>query len=157
MSTSALIGRSPIALSRFCSHSGDGPFLTPRTRRSAKAGQSEGVSPKSSFTETGQGNSPLMDFGVRSLNAPTSAAARSRATPLTPVQSGRFGVRLMSITASSRPAYLAKLWPTGASAGRSMMPSWSSEISSSASDTSMPRLSTPRMVPTCSVIFFPGT
>ncbi len=36
------------------------------------------------------------------------------------------------------------------------MPSWSSEISSSASDTSMPRLSTPRMVPTPSVIFLPG-
>ena len=41
MSTSALIGRSPIALSRFCSQAGDGPFLTPRTRRSANAGQSE--------------------------------------------------------------------------------------------------------------------
>ena len=36
------------------------------------------------------------------------------------------------------------------------MPSWSSEICSSASDTSMPRLSTPRMVPTCSVMFLPG-
>ena len=38
ISTSALIGRSPIAISRFCSQSGDGPFFTPRTRRSAKAG-----------------------------------------------------------------------------------------------------------------------
>src|ERR1700743_257546 len=37
-----------------------------------------------------------------------------------------------------------------------MMPSWSSEISSSASDTSMPRLSTPRMVPMPSVMFLPG-
>ena len=42
MSTSALIGRSPIAVSRFCSQAGDGPFLTPRTRRSANAGQSDG-------------------------------------------------------------------------------------------------------------------
>ena len=96
-----------MALSRFCSHSGDGPFLTPRTRRSANAGHSGWVWPKSSFTDTGQGNSPLTGFGVRSLNVPMSAAARSRAMPLTPVQSGRFGVRLMSITASSRPAYLA--------------------------------------------------
>ena len=30
MSTSALIGRSPIEVSRCCSHSGDGPFFTPR-------------------------------------------------------------------------------------------------------------------------------
>ena len=37
-----------------------------------------------------------------------------------------------------------------------MMPSWSSEICNSNSDTSMPRLSTPRMVPTCSVMFLPG-
>ncbi len=36
------------------------------------------------------------------------------------------------------------------------MPSWSSEICSSNSDTSMPRLSTPRMVPTCKVMFLPG-
>ena len=43
ISTSALIGRKPIAVSRFCSQAGDGPFLTPRTRRSAKAGHSSGV------------------------------------------------------------------------------------------------------------------
>ena len=39
MSTSALIGRRPIARRRFCIHSGEAPLLTPRTRRSAKAGQ----------------------------------------------------------------------------------------------------------------------
>ncbi len=44
ISTSALIGRKPIAVSRFCSQAGDGPFLTPRTRRSAKAGHSSGAS-----------------------------------------------------------------------------------------------------------------
>ena len=37
-----------------------------------------------------------------------------------------------------------------------MMPSWSSEICSSAAEHSMPRLSTPRMVPTPSVMFLPG-
>ena len=65
MSTSALIGRRPMAVSRFCSHSGDGPFFTPRTRRSANAGQSDGVWPKSSVTDTGQGNSPFTGFGAR--------------------------------------------------------------------------------------------
>ena len=44
MSTSALIGRKPMAISRCCSHFGDGPFLTPFTRRSAKPGQSSGAS-----------------------------------------------------------------------------------------------------------------
>ena len=59
MSTSALIGLRPIARSRFCIHSGDGPFLTPRTRRSAKAGQrcaSSGA--KSSLTAIGQSKPP---------------------------------------------------------------------------------------------------
>src|SRR6266571_6653242 len=37
-----------------------------------------------------------------------------------------------------------------------MMPSWSSEICNSNSDTSMPRLSTPRILPTPSVMFLPG-
>jgi hypothetical protein len=50
MSTSALMGRSPMARRRRCIHSGDGPFLTPRTRRRAKAGQSFASSGgKSSF------------------------------------------------------------------------------------------------------------
>src|SRR6266545_1536885 len=44
----------------------------------------------------------------------------------------------------------------GASAGSSIMPSWSSEICSSAAEHSMPRLSTPLMVPTPSVMFLPG-
>ena len=65
MSTSALIGRRPIAFSRFCSHSGDGPFFTPRTRRSANAGQSDGVAPKSSVTVTGQGNVALAPASAR--------------------------------------------------------------------------------------------
>ena len=39
MSTSALIGLKPIARSRFCIHSGEGPLVTPRTSRKAKAGQ----------------------------------------------------------------------------------------------------------------------
>src|SRR5271167_2629602 len=53
ISTSALIGRSPIAASRRCSHSGLGPFLTPRTRRSAKPRHNDGVVPKSSRTGAG--------------------------------------------------------------------------------------------------------
>ena len=71
MSTSALIGRSPIEVRRFCSHSGDGPFLTPRTSRSAKPGHSVA---SSTVTFTGQGNSPLIGLMAGSLNLPMSAA-----------------------------------------------------------------------------------
>ena len=93
---------------RFCSQSGDGPFLTPRTSRSAKAGQSGWrLAEVELAPRPGRGIRPSTGFGVRSLNVPMSAAARSRAMPLTPVQSGRFGVRLISITGSSRPAYVA--------------------------------------------------
>src|SRR5262245_54027384 len=114
MSTSALIGRSPIAVSRFCNQSGEDPFLTPRTRRSPKAGHSDGVLPKSSVTFIGQGKEPFTGLGILSLKAPTEAAPRSRAMPATPVQSGRLGVRLISITGSARPAHSAYGLPTGA-------------------------------------------
>jgi hypothetical protein len=52
-----------------------------------------------------------------SLSVPRPAAARSRAMPWTPVASGRFGVRPISITGSSSPAQVAKGVPTGASSG----------------------------------------
>ena len=104
ISTSALIGRNPIEVSRFCSHSGDGPFLTPRTNRSAKPGHSVA---SSTVTVTGQGNSPLIGRIPGSLNLPMSAAERSRAMPCTPVQSCRFGVRLISIMGSPSPAHCA--------------------------------------------------
>src|SRR5258708_5711176 len=92
ISTSALIGRSPIEVRRFCSHSGDGPFLTPRTSRSAKPGQRLA---SSTVTFTGQGNSPLIGLIEGSMNLPMSAAERSRAMPCTPAQSCRFGVGLL--------------------------------------------------------------
>ena len=94
-----------MAVSRFCSQSGEGPFLTPRTSRRPKAGHSSGVS--SIVTLTGQGNAPFTGFGGRSLKVPIEAAPRSRAMPLTPVQSGRLGVRLISITGSATPAHSA--------------------------------------------------
>src|SRR5262245_6635609 len=156
ISTSALMGRKPIAASRRCSQAGEGPFFTPRTSRNPKAGQSEGVVPKSSPTVTGHGNRPSTGWMLVSRSLPMSAAARSRAMPLTPAQSPRLGVRLISITGSSSPAHCAKFAPTGAASVSSMMPSWSSEICNSNSDTSMPRLSTPRILPMPSVMFLPG-
>ena len=61
-----------MARRRFCSQSGDGPFLTPRMRRRPKAGQSDGVSPKSRRTSTGQGKRPF-DRRDRTLDQPAEA------------------------------------------------------------------------------------
>ena len=107
MSTSALIGRSPIAVSRRCSQSGEGPFLTPRTSRSANAGQSEGVAPKSSVTLTGQGKRPSTGLigGVLELAHVGGGEIARDAVDAGAV--GRLGVRLISITGSSRPAQAA--------------------------------------------------
>ena len=98
MSTSALMGRRPIAISRCCSHFGDGPFFTPRTSRSAKPGQSSGAS---IVTFTGHSPLPATGSTAPSFSLPRPDAARSRAMPWTLVASGRFGVRLISITGSS--------------------------------------------------------
>ena len=108
MSTRALIGRSPIAFRRRCSHSGLGPFLTPLITRPANTGQALAVSlSKSSLIGIGLGKVPFTGLSGSGLSLPRPAAARSRATPRTPRQSGRFGVMAISITASSSPRAFA--------------------------------------------------
>ena len=78
------------------------------------------------------------------LNVPSPAAARSRATPITPMQSGRSGVIATSNTGEAS-LYSAKLVPTGASSGSSIIPSCSSPSSSSRTEHIMPFDSTPRI------------
>jgi hypothetical protein len=76
--------------------------------------------------------------------------------PSTPRQSPRLGVTLISITGSSMPSTDAAGAPTGVSAGRSMMPSWSSPSCSSRAEHSMPLLSSPRILLDLSVMPVPG-
>ena len=59
MSTSAEMGRSPIAFSRACSHSGEGPFLTRRITRPANSGQPFSFNAGSIVTVIGDGNVPV--------------------------------------------------------------------------------------------------
>ena len=66
ISTSALIGRRPIEVRRFCSHSGEGPFLTPRTSRSAKPGHSV-ASSTVTLHRAGEFALDLLDAGVFEL------------------------------------------------------------------------------------------
>ena len=57
--------------------------------------------------ESGLAKPPLTGLIVSFFSLPRPAAARSRAMPRTPRQSGRFGVTAISITASSRPSAAA--------------------------------------------------
>ena len=141
ISTSALIGFSPIAESRARNQSGLGPFLTPSMRHPANTGQ---LSPLTSIGVP-PFFSALMGRVMSSFNVPKPAAARSRAMPRTPRQSGRFGVMPISIIGSSSPNATAAGLPMLAPASNSIMPSWSSFRPSSAPEHIMPRLSTPRI------------
>ena len=87
---------------------------------------------------------------------PAPAAARSRAMPRTPSQSGRLGVTSKSITGSKSKARAAET-PTASTSGSSTMPSRSSEISSSRAEQSIPMLTTPRTDFSTSVTPSPGT
>ena len=85
-----------------------------------------------------------------------TAGGRSRAMPRMPRQSARSGVIFTSRIGSSRPMTLAKGAPTGASSGRSMMPSCSSLKAISRMETSIPFDSTPRMTPLLRSRLVPG-
>jgi hypothetical protein len=126
MSTSAEIGLRPIAVSRSCSQRGLGPLRTPRMVRPMKSGHAFWSS-VARCTQVGLAKRPSTGAASGRISLPSPAAARSRAMPWTPRQSARFGVTLTSMIASSSPAILAKLSPTGASGASSMMPSWSSD------------------------------
>ena len=129
-----------MAVSRACSQAGDGPFFTPRMRRPANIGQASGAVMRMSI---GQGNLPGTAAGRRSMKRPSPVAARSRAMPATPSQSGRLGVTSKSITGSA-PKRSAAGWPTARPSDSSMMPSDSSARSSSEAEHSMPLETTPR-------------
>jgi hypothetical protein len=75
--------------------------------------------------------------------------------PATASASGRFGVTATSNT-GSKGRTSTKRAPTGASGGSSTMPSCSSESCISRSESIMPWLSTPRILPTLSVRSMPG-
>ena len=70
--------------------------------------------------------------------------AISRATPIIPKQSARFGVMLISIALSFNFKYSRISVPIGASAGNSIMPSWFSEIANSEKEHSIPSEGSPR-------------
>ena len=100
------MGRSPMARSRRCSQSGDGPLLTPRISRPQNTGAPLRTS-SSMLTATGQENRPATGSTSDVITSPRPRAARSRAIPATPSASGRLGVTAISITGSASPAQSA--------------------------------------------------
>ena len=72
-------------------------------------------------TDTGLSNVPSTGAAFVFFNLPSPAAAKSRATPLTPKQSPRFGVTLTSKTTSGFKASTSGV-PAGASPLKSMIP-----------------------------------
>ncbi|MNJ26765.1 hypothetical protein D3C77_212550 [compost metagenome] len=147
------MGRRPMAVRRCCSQSGDGPFCTPRITRPAKTGHR---SASSILTDTGEAKVPATGTISGVVSSPRPAAARSRAMPATPSQSGRFGVTSKSITGSA-PKTPAAGVPTCRSPASSRMPSASSASSSSAPEHSMPWDTTPRTGFSTRVTPRPGT
>ena len=104
MSTSALIGRRPIAVRRCFSQSGLGPLRRPRMLRPSTQGQACG---QSTDQASGDSNNAGTAGAAQGFSVPRPAAARSRATPRTLSASPRLGVTPISITGSSRPAQAA--------------------------------------------------
>ena len=157
MSTSALIGRRPIAFSRACIQSGDGPFFTPRTRRSANSGaRCASSAAKSSVTSTGQGNTPgTASTAVTFKLTKTSRRKIARDA----VHAGRIGtvgrqIDLDDGIVEFRPArvtltdrrFVGQVDDAIVIVGEFEL----------RAEHSMPFDSTPRMTPVPSVIFLPG-
>ena len=103
-STSALIGRKPIARSRSCNQRGDGPLRRPRSARPSTKVQARG---SAISHRTGEAKAAGTGAGAKGFKRPSPAAAKSRATPRTDSASPRFGVTPISITGSSSPAQAA--------------------------------------------------
>ncbi len=145
MSTTFMIGRCPAAISRCFSHSGDGPIFTSSNTRAVKRRQISGSMSIEMWSPAV--SSPA---GTASASVGSSArgadvvACRSRATPYTPIASGRFGVISISITSSAIGRCSDSGPPTGSSPDRTMMPSWSSPIPTSSSARIIPLDFTPR-------------
>ena len=91
MSTSAEIGRSPIARRRLCSQSGLGPFVTPRISRPVKCGARSAAS-GAMVMPMGLSKPPSTGWISSGFSVPRPRAARSRAMPRTASASGRLGV-----------------------------------------------------------------
>ena len=104
MSTMLLMGRTPLARSRWRIHRGEGPIFTLRTIRAVYRGHSSGFSISTSSSSATLVPSVPFTWGSGRLRGTLKVAALSRARPMTLRQSGRLGVISNSTTWSSRPS-----------------------------------------------------
>src|SRR5690348_1276931 len=144
MSTTAEIERKPERSMRCCIHAGVGALASMLSMtRAAKRGQAPASSmrtPRVAALPTGACAS------VGSVNGAPVIAETSRAMPTIDRQSGRFGVSLIVISASSSASVARTSCPGVASEGSTSSPDASSAMPSSRAEHSMPCDSTPRTV-----------
>ena len=114
----------------------------------ATPGQRYSSSPLNSFSHLiGLSNVPgILFIRAFSFNVPNPAAAKSLAIPLIDKQSPLFGVIFISMTGSSRLNTSINFSPSLYFASTSIIPSCSSDIPISLSETSIPQDSTPRIL-----------
>ena len=137
------IGRIPHFSNRCCIHRGDSVTFIPVMRLAQYLGHRSGAAistdtcwsiggPACSYFTSGRGRLCLV------------RAAASLAMPSIQRQSGRLGV--ISASRIVSPRYSASGVPMGASAGKTIIPSWLSEMPSSFSEHAMPLETTPRIL-----------
>ena len=139
MSTASEIGRMPAAVIRRTMKSGVGAAGSkPVTLRATKTGQ-----PSASSTTTGWPSALAAGVsriaGSRKPLAPSTDTSTSRAMPRIDRAYARSGLISNSMVSSSSPRTGRTSWPgSPASAGSTMMPSWSSPRPSSAAEQIIP-------------------
>src|SRR6476659_4884521 len=144
MSTTAEIERTPERSMRSFIHAGVGaPASMPSMMRAAKRGH---ASPSSMRTPRVDVLVTATDLCGGDASGAVGMGDTSRATPTTDRQSGRFGVTLIVICASSSASAARTSCPGTTSAGSTTSPAASSDNPSSRAEHSMPCDSTPRIV-----------
>ena len=146
MSTSGDTVRCPQRASRSAIQAGVvAPGSTLRTTRPEKRPHRSGAAMVTGRRESSVATTA--GYAGAFSGAPVMAAS-SRATPNTLSAWPRLGVSLSVNKVSSRRSVLRMSSPTVAPASSTSRPPWSSESLSSRAEHSMPRLSTPRILPT---------
>ena len=99
---------------------------------------------------------PFIFLIFKSFKVPKPAAAKSLAIPLTDKQSDLLGVKFISITGSSNPYIEAMGSPILCFPVNSIMPSCSSDIPNSLSESNIPFDSTPLISDFLRLMLVPG-
>jgi hypothetical protein len=128
------------------SQAGDGPIFTSSNTRAVKRRQMSGSATSTlawSSARSSREGAASRAVGSSASGAVVTACS-SRATPYTPITSGRFGVTSISITSSAIASASVSGTPGSNPLSSTSTPEWSSPIPSSSSARIIPLEVTPR-------------